>query len=96
MPVDVAIVAIPEMGESVSEVILLRWIKAEGEFVERDEPLCELETDKANVDLPAPVAGILHPTREVDELLEVGDTIATIDESAKAAADPTSAAAPPA
>jgi len=93
MPVDVAI---PEMGESVSEVILLRWIKAEGEFVERDEPLCELETDKANVDLPAPVAGILHPTREVDELLEVGDTIATIDESAEAAVDSASAAAPPA
>ncbi len=93
MPVDVAI---PEMGESVSEVRLLRWIKAEGEFVERDEPLCELETDKANVDLPAPVAGILHPTREADELLEVGDTIATIDESAEAAVDSASAAAPPA
>jgi len=93
MPVDVAI---PEMGESVSEVILLRWIKAEGEFVERDEPLCELETDKANVDLPAPVAGILHPIREADELLEVGDTIATIDESAEAAVDSASAAAPPA
>ena len=93
MPVDVAI---PEMGESVSEVILLRWIKAEEEFVERDEPLCELETDKANVDLPAPVAGILHPTREADELLAVGDTIATIDESAEAAVDSASAAAPPA
>ena len=93
MPVDVAI---PEMGESVSEVILLRWIRVEGEFVQRDEPICELETDKANVDLPAPVAGILHPTREVDETLEVGDTIATIDESAAAAADSSGAAAPPA
>ena len=90
MPIDVAI---PEMGESVSEVILLRWIKAEGEYVKRDEPICELETDKANVDLPAPVAGILHPTRAVDETLEVGDTIATIDESAGAAADSSAAEA---
>ena len=74
-------VEIPEMGESVSEVVLLEWIKAAGEYVERDEPICILETDKANVDLPAPAAGILHPLKEVDAALEVGDKIAQIDES---------------
>ena len=81
MPVDVAI---PEMGESVSEVILLEWIKSEGEYVERDEPICVLETDKANVDLPSPAAGVLHPTSEVEATLAVGDTIATIDDAATA------------
>jgi len=47
-------VQIPAMGESVSEVILIEWLKADGDYVERDEPICVLETDKANVDLPAP------------------------------------------
>ena len=77
MPTDVAI---PEMGESVSEVILLEWLKSEGDYVSRDEPLCVLETDKANVELPSPVAGVLHPTQEVDVTLSVGDVLATIDE----------------
>ena len=74
-------VEIPEMGESVSEVVLLEWLKGDGEYVERDEAICVLETDKANVDLPAPVAGILQRLKEVDAALEVGDQIATIDES---------------
>ena len=74
-------VEIPEMGESVTEVVLLEWIKAAGEYVERDEPICVLETDKANVDLPAPAAGVLHPLKEVDAALEVGDRIAQIDET---------------
>ena len=47
-------VAIPAMGESVSEVILIEWLKGDGDYVERDEAICVLETDKANVDLPAP------------------------------------------
>ena len=46
-------VEIPSMGESVSEVILLEWLKDDGERVEQDEPLCVLETDKANVELPS-------------------------------------------
>ncbi len=73
-------VEIPEMGESVSEVVLLEWLKADGDYVECDEPICVLETDKANVDLPAPAAGILHLFKEVDETLAVGDSIAQIDE----------------
>ena len=85
MPTDVAI---PEMGESVSEVVLLEWLKSEGDYVGRDEPICVLETDKANVELPAPAAGVLHPAREVDTTLAVGDLVATIDESATAPAAP--------
>ena len=78
-------VAIPDMGESISEVVLLEWLKSEGEYVQRDEPICVLETDKANVDLPAPVAGVLHPAAEVDATLEVGASIGTIDDTASAA-----------
>ena len=77
-------VEIPEMGESVSEAILLEWLKEDGEYVERDEPICVLETDKANVDLPAPAAGILHPLKALDETLEVGDVIARIEEGEEA------------
>ena len=77
MPTDVAI---PEMGESVSEVVLLEWLKSEGDYVGRDDPICVLETDKANVELPSPAAGVLHPAQEVDAKLAVGDVVATIDE----------------
>ena len=77
-------VAIPEMGESVAEVILLEWLKSDGEYVERDEPICILETDRANVDLPAPAAGILHPLAQVAQALAVGVVIARIDDETSA------------
>ena len=73
-------VAIPEMGESISEVILIEWLKSAGEYVERDELLCVLETDKANVELPSPDAGVLQPLKGVDETLSVGDVIARLEE----------------
>jgi len=78
-------VEIPDMGESVTEAILLEWLKGDGEYVERDEPICVLETDKANVDLPSPAAGILRPLKGVDETLEIGDTVARIEEGEKPA-----------
>ena len=64
-------VEIPGMGESVSEVILIEWLKADGDSVERDEPICVLETDKANVDLPAPETGVLRHVKEIDATLEL-------------------------
>ena len=88
-------VPIPDMGESISEVVLLEWIKGEGEYVERDEPICVLETDKANVDLPAPASGVLHPSAEVDATLDVGASIGSIDDAASPSdAAPAAAAAP--
>ena len=87
-------VDVPEMGESVSEVTILEWLKADGDYVEKDEPICVLETDKANVDLPAPAAGVLRPLRAVDETLEVGDVLARIeagDRPAATAAEPAAA-----
>lgn len=80
-------VEIPELGESVSEVTVLEWLKAEGAFVDKDEPICVLETDKANVDLPAPTAGVLHQMRKVDETLTVGEVLAQIEEGERPAGE---------
>ena len=78
-------VEIPSMGESVSEVILLEWLKGNGERVEQDEPLCVLETDKANVELPSPASGALKHLQSTDTTLAIGAVVAEIDESAQAA-----------
>ena len=74
-------VEIPGMGESVSEVILIEWLKDDGEHVERDEPICVLETDKANVDLPSPASGTLKHLQALETTLDVGAVIAQIEES---------------
>ena len=50
-------VTMPQLGESVTEGTITRWLKAEGEEVEIDEPLAEVDTDKVNAELPSPVAG---------------------------------------
>ncbi len=76
-------VTIPEMGESVNEVVLLEWLKQDGEYVDRDDPICLLETDKANVDLPAPTAGILRALKAADSTLAIGETIALIEAGSK-------------
>ena len=86
-------VEIPSMGESVSEVILLEWLKGDGERVEQDEPLCVLETDKANVELPSPASGALKHLQPTDATLAIGAVVAEIDETAQAVA-PAPASAP--
>jgi len=67
------------MGESITEAVILKWLKADGDQVAADEPLCELETDKATFDLPSPVAGVLTGTRAVGATVQVGDVVAKID-----------------
>src|SRR6516162_1180788 len=78
-------VDIPALGESVQEAILIKWHKNDGERVAKDEPLCELETDKANVDVPSPAAGVLRRVKDEGATVHIGETIARIDESAAAA-----------
>src|SRR5688572_14139406 len=73
---------VPAAGESITEAILVRWHKREGDRVAVDEPICELETDKATVDLPAPAGGVLHPVKQAGETVQVGELIARIDETA--------------
>src|SRR5580658_9967212 len=64
-------VVMPQMGESIVEGTLTKWLKKAGEHVERDEPLFEISTDKVDTEIPAPAAGVL---KEV--LVEEGKTVA--------------------
>jgi 2-oxoglutarate dehydrogenase E2 component (dihydrolipoamide succinyltransferase) len=77
-------IEVPSLGESVTQAILVKWHKADGQAVNVDEPLCELETDKANVDIPAKVSGILRRLKNEGDTVAVGEAVASI-ESAGAA-----------
>ncbi len=73
---------VPTIGESVTEVTLSEWLKADGDYVELDEPICEFESDKATLEFPAEAAGVLrHVAGEGDDL-EIGALVAKIDTSA--------------
>ncbi len=84
-------IEVPSLGESVKQAILVAWHKKDGEQVATDEPICELETDKANVDVPAKTSGILHHLKEAGETVNVGEAIARIDERPAAARSGTDA-----
>jgi 2-oxoglutarate dehydrogenase E2 component (dihydrolipoamide succinyltransferase) len=72
---------IPEAGESISEVQIGEWRKSEGDPVERDEVLVEIETDKASMELPAPVSGTIEEIlKKPGEIVGVGEVIARINE----------------
>lgn len=75
-------VEVPSMGESVPNAVLVKWHKSDGEAVKIDEPLCELETDKANVDIPAPTSGVLKRLKKEGDQVAVGEAIAQIEEGA--------------
>lgn len=80
---------VPPVGESISEVTLVKWLKADGAYVERDELLCELESEKATFELNAEQAGILHHVAKEGDNLNIGDIACKIDETAaKPAAAP--------
>jgi pyruvate dehydrogenase E2 component (dihydrolipoamide acetyltransferase) len=99
-------VSMPQLGESVTEGTVTRWLKREGERVEADEPLLEVSTDKVDTEIPSPVSGILRGiTVAEDETVAVGAELAVIDEegsedgaalAAAAPAPPAAAPAPPA
>ena len=86
-------VKVPAAGESISEVFIGTWLKKPGEAVAVDEPIVEVETDKATLDIPAPVAGVLlEQLKGEGDAAAIGEVIARIDESATAAAAPEPAA----
>jgi len=80
MPVEVKI---PELGESISEVVLTTWHKSEGDWVDRDESLFEIESDKITTDVPAPESGVVSLSVEAGSELSVGAVVASIDPNAK-------------
>jgi 2-oxoglutarate dehydrogenase E2 component (dihydrolipoamide succinyltransferase) len=87
-------IKVPAIAESVTEVTLSQWLKADGDMIKLDEPICEFESDKATLELPAEVAGrIKHAVPEGSDL-KIGDVIATIDTDAAGAAAPAAASAP--
>jgi pyruvate dehydrogenase E2 component (dihydrolipoamide acetyltransferase) len=74
-------VSMPQLGESVTEGTVTRWLKKEGERVEADEPLLEVSTDKVDTEIPSPVSGVLRGiTVAEDETVAVGAELAVIDE----------------
>ena len=75
-------IKVPTVGESISEVTIARWNKNTGDYVEMDELLCELESDKATFELNAEAAGLLSTNGNEGDTIKVGDLIATIDTSA--------------
>ncbi|MER5944093.1 biotin/lipoyl-containing protein, partial [Streptomyces sp. NPDC001928] len=89
-------VTLPALGESVTEGTVTRWLKAEGERVEADEPLLEVSTDKVDTEIPSPAAGILASIKVAeDETVEVGAELAVIDDgTGTPAAAPAPAAEP--
>ncbi|HOA37575.1 MAG TPA: 2-oxoglutarate dehydrogenase complex dihydrolipoyllysine-residue succinyltransferase [Flavihumibacter sp.] len=79
-------IKVPTVGESITEVTLIKWLKPSGSFVQRDEVIAELESEKATFELNAEQAGILTTRANEGDTLKIGDTVASIDESAKAPA----------
>src|SRR6266851_4590838 len=79
-------VSMPQLGESVTEGTVTRWLKKEGERVEADEPLLEVSTDKVDTEIPSPASGILRGIAvDEDETVAVGAQLAVIEEEADAA-----------
>ena len=81
-------VKMPELGESITEGTITRWIKQEGDRVEADEPLFEVSTDKVDTEVPSPVAGVLKTIKvQADETVEVGAELAIIEQDGEAGGD---------
>lgn len=75
-------IKVPTVGESISEVTLLKWTKKNGEYVNRDEVIAELESEKATFEVNADKAGVLKTAAQEGDTLKIGDLLASIDESA--------------
>ena len=88
-------VKVPAAGESVTEGRISRWIVADGSAVKLDQPLFEIETDKASVEVPAPAAGVIAIGVKAGEIVKVGATVATIDPKGTPTAKPAAAAPSP-
>ena len=85
-------IRVPTLGESVSEATVGTWFKKVGDAIKADEPLCELETDKVTIEVPAPASGVLSEiTANAGDTVEPGGLLGQIAEGAAAAAAPAAA-----
>lgn len=85
-------VKIPTVGESITEATIGRWLKKTGDFVKQGEALLEVETDKANVEVVADFSGVLKTSAKEGEVVQIGATVAQIDETQTAGASSAPAA----
>src|SRR4030088_2634459 len=91
MPVDVVM---PQMGESIFEGTITKWLKKPGDKVERDEPLFEISTDKVDAEIPAPSAGVLKEIKVPEgKTVPIQTVVAVIDAVGAATSEPASAPA---
>ena len=75
-------IVVPVLGESITEATVSKWLKKEGDAVEADEPIVELETDKVNLEVPSPVNGVLTKIASKDgEVVEVGALLGSVSEN---------------
>ena len=77
-------IQVPRLAESISEAVVVAWLKPDGAAVVIDEPVVTLETDKAAVEIPSPFTGVLRHARALGDRVEVGDVLARVDEGAAA------------
>lgn len=76
-------IKVPTVGESISEVTLLKWVKKDGEYVERDEVIAELESEKATFEVNAEQAGVLKTLAKEGDTINIGSVLANIDDKAE-------------
>tara|TARA_B110001452_G_scaffold87310_1_gene71351 strand:+ start:128 stop:406 length:279 start_codon:yes stop_codon:yes gene_type:complete len=75
-------ILVPVLGESITEATVSKWLKNEGDMVEVDEPILELETDKVNLEVPSPVSGVLTKINSKDgSVVEVGAILGSVSEN---------------
>src|SRR3954449_5785361 len=90
MPIDVVM---PQMGESIFEGTITKWLKKTGDAVQKDEPLFEISTDKVDAEIPSPVAGVLAEIKAPEgSTVEVNTVVAVVNESGTDAPQPSTAA----
>jgi 2-oxoglutarate dehydrogenase E2 component (dihydrolipoamide succinyltransferase) len=87
-------IKVPSVGESISEVTLAKWLKKDGDYVERDEVLAELESEKATFEINAIEAGVLKTMAQEGDTLKIGDVACSIDTAAERPAGQAEARAP--
>ena len=74
---------VPSPGESISEVEIAAWLVSDGDYVEKDQPIAEIDSDKATLELPAEVSGIIHLKAEEGDAVAVGEVVCLIDTEAE-------------
>src|SRR2546425_9092234 len=88
-------VVMPQMGESIAEGTITKWLKNVGDHVDRDEPLFEISTDKVDAEIPAPAAGTLTEIKfKEGETVEVNTVVAVLDGDGTKSAAPAETSAP--